>query len=398
VSLGDGAPPDQRGWGSAAYSGRTLPAVSTRKKVGDLRTGDFVTWRASGAAAHGRIVSIHTAGTVPNVTTHVVGTEEDPAARLRVHDVTDDGWKPTDTHVAHALAALSKVDGARLAGAGDEEPVKTAPTRAAKAERRTTRHLHVRAVTPADGEPSQFWARVVTYNVLDDYRTKFRPACFADSLQARLPRLLYGHNGSGDLRHVLGFVVDDFDAVPSARQAWSQLQSGTLDQFSVGFWRGAETPDETDGSVWIESGDLTEVSLVLEGAVPGTHLISLGRAGQRSVAAVVPADKAAQVILDLQAGTIDLADALAALKAAAVEAPGDAGTLSAGEPPPDPLAGLSDEDRAYLDAISAAVTADADAATVAVQVSEWAEQVAAQEAAAEVTLLAEVDAILAGAD
>ena len=66
--------------------------------------GDMVSWNSSGGTATGKIVRVIRNGkyNVPNSSFSVTGTEEDPAAVVRVYQ---DG-KPTDTLVGHKLSSL----------------------------------------------------------------------------------------------------------------------------------------------------------------------------------------------------------------------------------------------------------------------------------------------------
>lgn len=170
--------------------------------------------------------------------------------------------------------------------------------------------------------------RVLTYDVVDDYDTLFAPGVFRESLEARMPRIVWGH----DWREPLGRYIeyddqpgwldlvgefDDFDAVPRARQAYAQLLSGTIDQASVGFV--PIDSDRVDGRTRFTKGRLDEVSLVIAGAVPGTQLLAV-RARPivvRDPEPMIPLAKGTDLLLDLYQGRIDLADALAQVKAMA---------------------------------------------------------------------------------
>jgi hypothetical protein len=68
--------------------------------------GDMVSWNSSGGTATGKIVRIVRDGkyNVPNSSFTVTGTENDPAAVVRVYQ---DG-KPTDTLVGHKLSSLRR--------------------------------------------------------------------------------------------------------------------------------------------------------------------------------------------------------------------------------------------------------------------------------------------------
>jgi HK97 family phage prohead protease len=206
----------------------------------------------------------------------------------------------------------------------------------------------------AEGDDGRrFWARLLAFSVRDDYGTTFRPGLFDAQLRAGdWPPLLYGHNWM-DLRAVLGQWMDrdwerpatldllagfdDFEAVPYARQASTQLRSGTLKEFSVGFTRleDRKHPD-MENTVEITEAYLDEGSIVPRGAVPGTRLLQMRASGL-----LVPSELAAQVITQLGTGQIDLAVALTTLKEASMEKPQDS-NLEPNEPTEDNPAGQPD--------------------------------------------------------
>ena len=182
-----------------------------------------------------------------------------------------------------------------------------------------------------DGLPRQFWVRAVTYGNTDDFKTKFREGAFAKSLERRMPRFMFGHAGWENPIALLGRTLehrdskdgldllvelDDFDFVPTARQVAHQLQSGTLDQFSIGFKRTRETRDARDGGTWVEEGRLGEVSAVVEGAVRGTKLLqfrsALGSAGE---GLMLDVNDVVRILTRMSLGDTDLADALQEVKA-----------------------------------------------------------------------------------
>ena len=74
----------------------------------DFKVGDDVQWQSAGGTARGRIQQIVTEGQVPGIDgdVTVTGTEDDPAAQIRILD--DDG-NPTDTVVGHKLGTLSRL-------------------------------------------------------------------------------------------------------------------------------------------------------------------------------------------------------------------------------------------------------------------------------------------------
>lgn len=200
-----------------------------------------------------------------------------------------------------------------------------------------------RVVRPTDvrvaGDGRTIEAVVLTYNQVDDYNTRFRPGCFTESLEERLPRICWAHRWDEPLGRWVDYrdtateltligELDDFDAVPRARQASAQLQSGTIDQFSVGFMRLADEavdPEDVNGTrgVYdITKGQLDEASLVLVGAVPGTKLLAVRSGLQVPESAVI--DLASKVA----AGEMSKEAAKVALELLAQDDP----TASATEP------------------------------------------------------------------
>lgn len=144
-----------------------------------------------------------------------------------------------------------------------------------------------------DGTKREFIARVMVYNTVDDYGTIWAPGCFKESLSKRMPVVAWAHSWTepvgryrevvkddGQVLELLG-KLSDFDAVPRARQAWAQMDDGTIDQFSVGFTRrkwldGGDLSEQDRAAGAVErmlQADLDEASPVLVGAVPGTALI-----------------------------------------------------------------------------------------------------------------------------
>ena len=77
-----------------------------------LAVGDFVSWNSSGGRARGRIERIERDGSinVPDSDFTVSGTEDDPAALIRVYRPADNGWSPSDVRVGHKFSTLTKID------------------------------------------------------------------------------------------------------------------------------------------------------------------------------------------------------------------------------------------------------------------------------------------------
>jgi HK97 family phage prohead protease len=87
-----------------------------RARPDELRIGDFVSWNSSGGRARGRIVRIVRDGTinVPDSDFNIEGTEDDPAALIRIFREQEDGWEATDVLVGHKFSTLTKIDDLRI--------------------------------------------------------------------------------------------------------------------------------------------------------------------------------------------------------------------------------------------------------------------------------------------
>ncbi len=197
-----------------------------------------------------------------------------------------------------------------------------------KLEHRALRSTHIRV--PDDGGRT-FEAVVLKYGVVDDYNTIFDPGCFTDSLETRLPRITWAHDWSDvigryvdyhDTPETLTLIgeLDDFDAVPRARQAYAQLKSGTIDNFSVGFGRDKINEDD-DGRIHFVKARLDEAALVLAGAVPGTKLVSVRSRSGLSVMRQVPEELVIDLAKKVAAGEMTKEEAAIALDLAGGELP-----------------------------------------------------------------------------
>jgi HK97 family phage prohead protease len=96
--MGDEAMPDEE------FMTRALPD--------ELEIGDFVSWRASGGRARGRVTRIVRDGelTAPESDFTISGTPDDPAAMIRIYEQTEDGWRDTPVLVVHRFTTLTKIE------------------------------------------------------------------------------------------------------------------------------------------------------------------------------------------------------------------------------------------------------------------------------------------------
>jgi HK97 family phage prohead protease len=106
-------------WGGNAgwrWAQKLVDAMNSRDEMkaepNGLKTSDFVTWRASGGRAYGRIERIERDGEidVPNSSFTITGTPEDPAALIRVYRKEGLDYSPTEVRVGHKFSTLTKMD------------------------------------------------------------------------------------------------------------------------------------------------------------------------------------------------------------------------------------------------------------------------------------------------
>jgi HK97 family phage prohead protease len=167
----------------------------------------------------------------------------------------------------------------------------------------------------------------ITYDRLDSYHTVWERGVFADSIARRAPRMCWGHDWRDPLGTMIDwqdgkehpralFQLDSFDDVPRARQAFAQIRSGTIDNFSVGFERIEDRAEEDSEKRWgvpdavrILKATLDEVSPVLVGSVPGTATIGTRSTDRLTVAR----SEFLGLVRNLRDGEMTLEDALRVL-------------------------------------------------------------------------------------
>ena len=93
------------------YEGDTFKPAE-RAAPDALDVGDFVSWNSSGGRARGRIERIERDGdiNVPDSDFTISGTEDDPAALIRVYRPVTGGWNASDVLVAHKFSTLRKIN------------------------------------------------------------------------------------------------------------------------------------------------------------------------------------------------------------------------------------------------------------------------------------------------
>jgi hypothetical protein len=300
-------------------------------------------------------------------------------------------------------------------------------------EFRVARRVEVRDLNEQDRTAT---IKVCTYNTTDDYGSSWLAGVWLDGLRAKLPKGTWAHDWTDIIGRALEFDetpdalwlmvrFSQFDAVPRAYQAWTQLRDGDVDEFSFGFERkrwhpvgsevivgddGSETtngvadlPKPSPGSTeQMVRAVMHEWSPILVGAVPGTGVLagsvrSASRVTLRSTSAegMVDAQIVGDLAVQLAAGEIDLLGALEKIREAA-----GGGTLILSTPekpkepdkPAEPTTEPSNKDE------PAPVVSDAAAEMTEKLLEAVTAEAQAAKAGAEAAAQAEADALILAAD
>lgn len=163
--------------------------------------------------------------------------------------------------------------------------------------------LNIRA-SADETDPNIIKGYLFVWGVRDSWGTMFMKGCCTKSIQERGPGstsnykidMLWQHRmdepigqftvlKEDDYGLYFECRLDDFDAVPRAKQAASQVKSGTLNQFSGGFdfvWDKMEYIEDMD-AVLCKEIELWEGSVVTIGGIIETHAIRSGASIEQSL-------------------------------------------------------------------------------------------------------------------
>jgi HK97 family phage prohead protease len=313
----------------------------------ELEVGDFVSWRASGGRARGRVVRINRNGdlTAPESDFTITGTPDDPAALIRIYEQTADGWSDTPVLVVHRFTTLTKIDdlvdesdrargrASRIIARIDtkertmtdttektsrwadvaraiQKKIDGEPTTKDPEIRTTSTEFELRA---EEGDGMTFTGYASVFNSssedLGGFREFVAPGAFKRSLQARNEiKLLWNHDTNEPLASVRGgslqLMEDNYGLKVTAklpnttrgRDVAELLRSKVIDSMSFGF-NVIKDSWSNNGSVrTLESVRLSEVSVVTFPAYQATT------AQVRSVAPSIDADELANALLKLESG------------------------------------------------------------------------------------------------
>lgn len=236
----------------------------------DFNQGDFVSWSSSGGTARGQITRIERNGTIniPDSSFTVEGTEEDPAALIRLYR---DG-EPTDTFVGHRFSTLTSIDKPKSMKA-----------------RTKSAGLRIKDMDMAKGIV-QLYAS--TFNDLDSDKDRMKSGCYEKSIKEA------GPEGTGRIRHLYqhdpdqpmgkpikmyedadGLFVESYVSTMRNGDYRKMYTEGLVNEHSVGFM-----PDDADGNGMRPNEDggfdfykvnLMEFSTVTWGANEKARLVSM---------------------------------------------------------------------------------------------------------------------------
>lgn len=132
-------------------------------------------------------------------------------------------------------------------------------------------HLDIPFKIKAVSDDGLFSGYGSVFGVVDSYKEVVTPGAFAESLQGRMPALLWQHR-SGEPIGVytsvkednVGLYVEGKLALKTARgaEAYELLKMGALNGLSIGFITREDSYDKVSGIRTLKKVDLWEVSLV----------------------------------------------------------------------------------------------------------------------------------------
>lgn len=132
-------------------------------------------------------------------------------------------------------------------------------------------HLDVPFKIKAVSEDGLFSGYGSVFGVVDSYKEVVTPGAFAESLQGRMPALLWQHRSGEPIgvytlvkEDSIGLYVEGKLALKTARgaEAYELLKMGALNGLSIGFITREDSYDKVSGVRTLKKVDLWEVSLV----------------------------------------------------------------------------------------------------------------------------------------
>ena len=260
----------------------TEEEIEQRAEPDALNVGDFVSWNSSGGRARGRIVKIERDGeiNVPDSDFILEGTEENPAALIRLYDGEGE---ETDRSVGHKFSTLTKIDPIRgnydEDRKGDVEVQHRAMSLDASPideEKRT-----VKIAISSEEPVSRSFGNEVLEHSAEAIDLSFLASGRAPLLLDHDPEKQIGVIESVDLdgsaRRLRATVR--FGKGALAREAFDDVLDGIRANISVGYSISKMQKDTRDGETYIAKSWMPmEASLV---SIPADVTVGVGRSSEQ---------------------------------------------------------------------------------------------------------------------
>ena len=238
-----------------------------------LSVGDFVSWNSAGGRARGRITRIERDGRldIPETSFFVTGTEEDPAALIRIY--RDD--EATDTIVGHKFSTLTRIDPIVERSRQHHSDTKT--------NGRKQLMLTNVKLKFADTVTGKFGGYASTFGGIDSYNDTIMAGAYKSVIKAvmdgsaRMPKMFVNHKSyevpigkwTKMYEDEKGLYIEGelTPGNPEAAIVKAAMQHETIDGLSIGYMLKPEDVEfsEVDGKmvrVIKNVSDLSEVSVV----------------------------------------------------------------------------------------------------------------------------------------
>lgn len=264
-------------WGGdpgKSWAEREFAMIQENRAAPDaLNVGDFVSWNSAGGRARGRITRIERDGRldIPETSFFVTGTEEDPAALIRLYR---DG-EATDTIVGHLFSTLTRIDDINERSRHHQLETKTTG--------RKQLLLNNVSLKFMDTTTGKFAGYASTFGGIDSYNDTIMRGAYKSVIQAvmdgsaRMPKMFVNHKSyevpigkwTKMFEDEKGLYIEGelTPGNPEAAIVKAAMQHETIDGLSIGYMLKPQDVEfaEMDGKmvrVIKNVSDLSEVSVV----------------------------------------------------------------------------------------------------------------------------------------
>ena len=238
-----------------------------------LSVGDFVSWNSSGGRARGRITRIERDGrlNVPNSSFFITGTEDDPAALIRLYRENE----ATDIIVGHKFSTLTRIDEIEERSRQQQSETKTTG--------RKQLLLTSVKLKFADSSTGKFGGYASVFGGIDSYNDTILAGAYKSVIKsvmdgsARMPKMFVNHKSFEVPIGKWTKMIEDEKGLyiegeltpgnPEAAIVKAAMQHETIDGLSIGYMLKPDDVEftEIDGKmvrVIKNVSDLSEVSVV----------------------------------------------------------------------------------------------------------------------------------------